>query len=146
MRAILQRVSAANVVVEGETVGAVGRGWLALVGVAPADTSKEVGWMAEKIAHLRCFPDANGKMNLSVLDVGGGVLLVSNFTLHADCQKGRRPSFIGAARPEVAEPLVTELADALRALGLPVATGKFGADMQVTLTNDGPVTLVVDTP
>lgn len=146
MRAILQRVSAAAVAVEGETVGAVGRGWLALVGIASADTPKEVGWMAEKIAHLRCFPDADGKMNLSVLDVGGGVLLVSNFTLDADCQKGRRPSFIGAARPEVAEPLVAELANALRALGLPVATGRFGADMQVTLTNDGPVTLVLDTP
>lgn len=146
MRVILQRVSAAAVVVAGETVGKVERGWLALVGVAPGDTAKEVGWMAEKVAHLRCFPDADGKMNLSVLDIGGGVLLVSNFTLYADCQKGRRPSFTGAARPEVAEPLVVELANALRALGLPVATGRFGADMRVTLTNDGPVTLVVDSP
>jgi D-aminoacyl-tRNA deacylase len=146
MRVILQRVGAAAVVADGETVGAVGRGWLALVGVAPADTAKEVGWMAEKVAHLRCFPDADGKMNRSVLEVGGGVLVVSNFTLHADCQKGRRPSFLGAARPEVAEPLVAALADALRALGLPVATGRFGADMQVALTNDGPVTLVIDSP
>jgi D-aminoacyl-tRNA deacylase len=146
MRVILQRVLEARVAADGQPVGQVGRGWLALVGVAPTDTGQEVAWTAEKVAHLRCFPDPDGKMNLSVLDVGGGVLLVSNFTLYADCQKGRRPSFLGAARPEAAEPLVTDLANALRALGVPVATGRFGADMQVTLTNDGPVTLVIDSP
>lgn len=146
MRAILQRVTAARVAVDGQPVGEIGRGWLVLVGIAPADTSQQVAWTADKIAHLRAFPDAEGKMNLSVLDVGGSVLLVSNFTLHADCQKGRRPSFLGAARPEAAEPLVVGLSDALRALGVPVATGRFGADMQVELTNDGPVTLVIDSP
>ena len=146
MRVILQRVSDARVAVDGRTVADIRRGWLALVGVAPTDTAKDVTWMAEKVAHLRCFPDADGKMNLSVLDIGGGVLLVSNFTLCADCQKGRRPSFLGAGRPEVAEPLVAELANALRALGVSVATGQFGADMQVALTNDGPVTLVIDSP
>ncbi len=146
MRVILQRVADARVAVDGQTVGEIRRGWLALVGVAPTDTAKDVAWTADKIAQLRCFPDADGKMNLSVLDVSGGVLVVSNFTLYADCQKGRRPSFLGAARPEVAEPLVVELADALRALGVPVATGQFGADMRVSLTNDGPVTLVIDSP
>ena len=146
MRVILQRVSDARVAVDGRTVGDIRRGWLALVGVAPTDTAEDASWLAEKVAHLRCFPDADGKMNLSVLDIAGGVLLVSNFTLYADCQKGRRPSFFGAARPEVAEPLVVELADALRALGVPVATGQFRADMQVSLTNDGPVTLVLDSP
>ena len=146
MRVVLQRVSDARVAVDGQTVGEIRRGWLALVGVAPTDTRKDVAWTADKIAQLRCFPDADGKMNLPVLDVGGGVLLVSNFTLYADSQKGRRPSFLGAARPEVAEPLVVELANALRALGVPVDTGQFGADMQVSLTNDGPVTLVIDSP
>jgi D-aminoacyl-tRNA deacylase len=146
MRVILQRVTDARVAVDGQVVGEVGRGWLALVGVAPTDTPREAAWMADKIAQLRCFPDADGKMNLSALDVSGGVLLVSNFTLYADCQKGRRPSFLGAARPEVAEPLVVELANALRGLGVSVATGQFGADMQVSLTNDGPVTLVLDSP
>lgn len=146
MRVILQRVSEARVTADGRVVGEIGRGWLALVGVAPTDTAKDVAWTADKVAQLRCFPDADGKMNLSVLDVGGGVLLVSNFTLYADCQKGRRPSFLGAARPDVAEPLVDELANALRALGVPVATGQFGADMRVSLTNDGPVTLVIDSP
>lgn len=146
MRVILQRVAEARVAVDGWIVGEIGRGWLALVGVAPTDTATEVAWMADKIARLRSFPDADGKMNLSLLDVGGGVLLVSNFTLYADCQKGRRPSFLGAARPDVAEPLVNELANAFRALGVPVATGQFGADMQVSLTNDGPVTLILDSP
>jgi D-tyrosyl-tRNA(Tyr) deacylase len=144
MRVVLQRVSAARVVVDGQTVGEIARGWLALVGVAPTDTAKEIAWMADKIAHLRCFPDADGKMTLGVQDVGGAVLAVSNFTLYADCQKGRRPSFIGAARPEHAEPLYLEFLNHLRALGVPVQTGVFGADMRVELTNDGPVTLVLD--
>lgn len=146
MRVVLQRVSSARVTVGGEVVGRVGRGWLALVGVAPSDTPKEAAWLADKVAGLRCFPDAEGKMNLSVLDVTGGVLVVSQFTLFADCAKGRRPSFIGAARPETAEPLVTAFANGLRALGIPVGEGRFGADMRVELTNDGPVTIIVDTP
>ena len=145
MRVVLQRVSSARVVVAGETVGEVGRGWLALLGVATGDGPAEAAWLAEKVAHLRAFPDADGKMNLSVQDVAGGVLVVSNFTLYADCQKGRRPSFLAAARPEDAEPLVRAYCDALRSLGVPVAEGRFGADMQVELTNDGPVTFVIDT-
>ncbi len=144
MRVVLQRVSAARVVVDGQTVGEIARGWLALVGVSPADTAREISWMADKIAHLRCFPDADGKMNLSVQDVGGAVLSVSNFTLYADCQKGRRPSFVNAARPEQAEPLYLEFLNHLRALGVPVQAGVFGADMRVELTNDGPVTLILD--
>ncbi len=145
MRVILQRVSSARVVVAGEVVGEVGRGWLALLGVAHADTAAEATKLADKVAHLRAFPDAEGKMNRSVQDVGGGVLVVSNFTLYADCRKGRRPSFIAAARPEQAEPLCRAFADALRALGVPVGEGRFGADMQVELVNDGPVTIVLDT-
>jgi D-tyrosyl-tRNA(Tyr) deacylase len=145
MRAVLQRVSSARVVVAGEVVGEVGRGWLVLLGVAHADTPAEVVKLADKVANLRAFPDDDGKMNRSVQDVGGGVLVVSNFTLYADCRKGRRPSFIGAARPEQAEPLCRAFADGLRALGVPVAEGRFGADMQVELVNDGPVTLVLDT-
>lgn len=146
MRAVLQRVSAARVVVGGQTVGEIGRGWLALVGVAPTDTPATADWLADKVAHLRCFPDADDKMNLSVQDVSGGVLAVSNFTLYADAAKGRRPSFTAAARPEQAEPLYLHFVNALRALGVPVQCGIFGADMQVTLTNDGPVTLVLDSP
>jgi D-tyrosyl-tRNA(Tyr) deacylase len=131
-------------VVAEEVVGEVGRGWLVLLGVAPTDSQKDADWLAEKVANLRAFPDADGKMNLSVQDVGGGVLVVSNFTLYADCQKGRRPSFIGAARPEQAEPLCRVFGDALRALGVPVAEGRFGADMTVELANQGPVTFVID--
>lgn len=145
MRVILQRVSSARVLVEREVIGEVAAGWLALVGVAHADTTKEAAWLADKVAGLRAFPDEAGKMNRSVQDIGGGVLIVSNFTLYADCRKGRRPSFIDAARPEVAEPLVTAFVNGLRALGIPVALGRFGADMRVELVNDGPVTLVLDT-
>jgi D-tyrosyl-tRNA(Tyr) deacylase len=145
MRAVLQRVSSARVVIAGETVGEVGRGWLVLLGVAHADTPAEAAKLADKVTNLRAFADADGKMNRSVQDVGGGVLVVSNFTLYADCRKGRRPSFIAAARPEQAEPLCRAFADGLRALGVPVAEGRFGADMQVELVNDGPVTLVLDT-
>ncbi len=144
MRIVLQRVSEARVMVDGATVGAIGRGWLALVGVAPADTIAEAQWLAEKTAYLRCFPDDDGKMNRSVLDVGGSVLAVSQFTLYGDCAKGRRPSFIGAARPEVAEPLYNEFVNGLRAFGIPVECGIFAADMKVHLVNDGPVTMIID--
>lgn len=146
MRAVLQRVSAARVVVDGQTVGEIGRGWLALVGVAPADTPASATWLAEKVAHLRCFPDADGKMNLSVQDVSGAVLAVSNFTLYADAAKGRRPSFVAAARPEQAEPLFGAFVNGLKALGVRTECGVFGADMRVELTNDGPVTLILDAP
>ena len=145
MRAVLQRVSRAAVVIDGETVGAVQRGLLVLLGVAEADTEKEARWLAEKVAGLRVFNDEAGKMNLGVADVNGGVLVVSQFTLYGDASKGRRPSFVAAAPPEVAVPLYEAFVNALRALGLPVATGRFGAMMQVELVNDGPVTLILDT-
>jgi D-tyrosyl-tRNA(Tyr) deacylase len=144
MRAVLQRVRRAKVTVEGETTGEIGAGWLVLLGVAPEDTRKQVEWLADKIANLRAFADDAGKMNRSVLDIGGSVLAVSQFTLYADCRKGRRPSFIGAALPAIAEPLYEAFVVALKALGVPVATGRFAADMQVELVNDGPVTIVLD--
>lgn len=146
MRTILQRTTSARVTIDGETVGEIGVGWLALVGVTTGDTVADAEWLADKVAHLRAFEDEVGKMNKSVLDVNGGVLVVSNFTLYADCLKGRRPSFIAAARPEEAAPLVTAFANGLRAYGIPVAEGRFGADMKVELVNDGPVTLILDSP
>ena len=144
MRAVMQRVSRASVSVDGVVIGEIERGWLALVGVHHSDTLREAGWLAEKIAGLRAFPDDQGKMNRSVQDIQGGILVVSNFTLYGDCQKGRRPSFTSAARPELAEPLIQRFIEELRARGLPVATGRFGADMQVSLINDGPVTLMIE--
>jgi D-tyrosyl-tRNA(Tyr) deacylase len=144
MRAVIQRVKRAKVDVDGETIGTIGAGWLVLLGIAPADTQKQVDWLAEKIANLRAFQDDDGKMNRSVQDVGGGVLAVSQFTLYGDCRKGRRPSFVGAAPPAIAEPLYEAFVVALKMLGVPVATGRFAADMQVELLNDGPVTFVLD--
>src|SRR4051812_40954919 len=144
MRAVVQRVTRASVVVGAETVGAVGRGLLVLLGVAPDDTPDEARWLAEKIVGLRIFPDEADKMNRSVGEVGGGVLVVSQFTLYGDCRKGRRPSFIGAAGPDVAVPRYEAFVDAVRRHGVPVASGRFGADMQVELVNDGPVTLIID--
>ena len=145
MRAVLQRVRRAKVTVGDETTGEIAAGWLVLLGVAPADSRAEVDWLAEKVANLRAFPDADGKMNRSVLEVGGAVLAVSQFTLYGDCRRGRRPGFTGAAPPEVAEPLYEAFVTALKALGVPTATGRFAADMQVELVNDGPVTFVIDT-
>jgi D-tyrosyl-tRNA(Tyr) deacylase len=144
MRAVIQRVSRARVVIDGETVGEVGRGLLVLLGVTHADTAEEAAWLADKVVGLRIFNDADGKMNLSIADVGGGVLVVSQFTLYGDCRKGRRPSFIDAARPELAVPLYEAFVNGIKALGIPAATGRFGAMMQVELVNDGPVTLIVD--
>ena len=144
MRAVVQRVARARVVIDGETVGEIGRGLLVLLGVTHTDTPDAAAWLADKVVGLRIFNDADGKMNLGVADVGGGVLVVSQFTLYGDCQKGRRPSFIDAARPEVAIPLYEAFVNAVRALGVPVATGRFGAMMRVELVNDGPVTLIVD--
>ena len=145
MRAVIQRVRSARVVVGDEVVGAVGPGLLVLLGVAPADTDAEVQWLADKVVGLRIFADDEGKMNRSVADVSGGVLVVSQFTLYGDCRKGRRPSFVGAAPPEVAEPLYEAFLNAVKALGVPTAAGRFGAMMQVELVNDGPVTLILDT-
>jgi D-tyrosyl-tRNA(Tyr) deacylase len=144
MRAVLQRVTQARVVVADETIGAIQRGLLVLLGVARSDTAADVAWLADKVAALRIFNDAQGKMNLSVADVQGAALVVSQFTLYGDCRKGRRPSFIDAAPPEIAIPLYEAFIQALQAQGLPVATGRFGAMMQVELVNDGPVTLILD--
>lgn len=144
MRVVLQRVSAASVTIDGRVAGAIGRGFCLLVGFTHGDTEAEADWMAEKILGLRLFSDAAGKMNLGLEDVGGGVLVVSQFTLYGDASKGRRPSFIDAARPEVAIPLYQRFVDALRARSSEVATGEFGADMQVAIQNDGPVTLILE--
>jgi D-aminoacyl-tRNA deacylase len=145
MRAVVQRVSRAAVVVDGQTVGTIERGLLVLVGLTATDTPADVRWLADKLAGLRIFNDEAGKMNLSVTDVGGSLLVVSQFTLYGDCRKGRRPSFLDAAPPEIAVPLYESFVNALRSLGLPVATGRFGAMMQVELVNEGPVTLILDT-
>jgi D-tyrosyl-tRNA(Tyr) deacylase len=147
MRAVLQRASSGRVLVEGAVVGALAPtpGLVVLLGVGPADGEAEARLMAEKIAGLRIFADAEGKINLSVLDVGGGALVISQFTLFADVRRGRRPGFTGAAPPEVAAPLVERVMEALRALGVPVAGGRFGAHMRVELVNDGPVTIWLDT-
>jgi D-aminoacyl-tRNA deacylase len=145
MRAVLQRVSRAQVAVAGEVIGAIGSGLLVLLGVAPTDTATQAEGLADKVVGLRIFADDAGKMNRSVAEVGGGVLVVSQFTLFGDCRKGRRPSFLGAAGPDLAVPLYEAFVQAVRALGVPVQTGRFGADMQVELVNDGPVTLVLDT-
>jgi D-tyrosyl-tRNA(Tyr) deacylase len=143
MRAVVQRVAAASVVVDGATVGEIDNGLMVLVGVEPDDSIRDADALADKLAGLRIFPDGADKMNRSVLDVGGKVLLVSQFTLLADVRKGRRPSFVGAAAPEAAAPLIEQLADHLRDRGVPVETGSFGDKMQVKLINDGPVTLVI---
>jgi len=144
MRIVLQRVARAKVTVDNRVVGEIGRGLLILLGVAQGDTAAEIEWGANKIAELRIFSDADGKFNLSLEDVGGSVLVVSQFTLLGDAQKGRRPSFIQAAPPEIAEPLYEHFTTALRNRGITVATGQFGAMMDVELVNDGPVTLVLD--
>jgi D-tyrosyl-tRNA(Tyr) deacylase len=144
MRAVVQRATRARVVIDGETVGDIGPGLVVLLGVTHTDTADTATWLADKVVGLRIFNDDDGKMNRSVADVGGGVLVVSQFTLYGDCQKGRRPSFIDAARPELAVPLYEAFVNAVMALGVPVATGRFGAMMQVELVNDGPVTLILD--
>ena len=144
MRVVLQRVSQASVTIDGRVAGAIGRGFCLLVGLTHTDTAAAVDWMAEKVAGLRLFSDAEGKMNLGLDEVGGGVLVISQFTLYGDAAKGRRPSFIDAARPETAIPLYEQFIGALRGRGLEVATGEFGADMQVEIHNDGPVTLILE--
>jgi D-aminoacyl-tRNA deacylase len=144
MRAVAQRVREARVEVGAEVVGAIGPGLLVYLGVAKHDVEGSVLWMAEKLASLRIFEDDSGRFSRSVLDTGGAVLVVSQFTLYADVRKGRRPSFDGAAPPEQAEPLYLQVCEALRGLGLPVATGRFRAAMQVHAIVDGPVTLIVD--
>lgn len=146
MRAVLQRVSRASVSIDGQVVGAIDTGLLVLLGVAPSDTPAQVQWLADKVVNLRLFTDDEGKMNRSLLDVGGAALLVSQFTLYGDTRKGRRPSFTDAAPPTLAIPLYEAFVAAVAAFGVPTATGRFGADMAVELVNDGPVTLIIDTP
>jgi D-tyrosyl-tRNA(Tyr) deacylase len=145
MRAVVQRVSRGSVAIEGQVVGQIGRGLVVLLGVGHGDGETEARLLAEKIANLRIFEDAAGKMNLSLLDIGGEALVVSQFTLYADTRRGRRPGFTDAALPDLAEPLVQRFADHLRAAGIPVATGRFGAMMLVEIHNDGPVTILLDT-
>lgn len=144
MRAVVQRVSRASVTVDGEVAGAIGRGVVILLGVTHGDGPEQADWLANKIAGLRIFEDSAGKLNLSLLDVEGEALVVSQFTLYADARKGRRPSFVQAAQPEVAEPLVLRFADALRQRRIPVEMGVFGAHMLVQIYNDGPVTLILE--
>ena len=144
MRAVIQRVREAKVEVDGNIVGQVGPGLLVYLGVGKGDTEADVQFMAEKLANLRIFSDDAGKMNRSVIDIGGGVLLVSNFTLHGDCRKGRRPGFDGAADPALADGLYEKVAQLIAQQGVPVAKGVFGAHMHVTSVNDGPVTFLLD--
>ena len=141
MRALLQRVSKASVIVEGRTISAIGKGLLILLGVGHGDGEQQAAFLAEKIANLRIFEDEQGKTNLSILDVKGEAIVVSQFTLYADARKGRRPSFTDAALPEVAEPLVDRFIELLRGQGVPTQSGKFGAHMEVEIHNDGPVTI-----
>ena len=145
MRAVLTRVKSASVVIDGETVGSIGKGFLILLGVGPEDTEKESRYLAEKALGLRIFEDENGKMNLGLDSVNGEVLVVSQFTLFGNCRKGRRPSFAGAAGPELGEKLYEQFLSDCAALGYPPQHGRFGADMQVESVNDGPVTLILDT-
>lgn len=146
MRALLQRVKDASVRVDGDVVAEIGRGLLVLLGVAVGDRDDDARWLADKVAALRIFADDEGRMNRSVLDVGGAVLAVSQFTLYADTRKGRRPSFVQAQGGEHAEALYERFVSCLRETGATVQTGRFGADMQVALVNDGPVTIIVDSP
>lgn len=147
MRAVVQRVKRASVSVDGETVGAIGPGLMILLGVTHGDDEEQSRWLANKVAGLRIFEDGAGKMNRSLLDIGGSALVVSQFTLYGDCRKGRRPSFTDAARPEIAEPLCERFVDDLRAAGVgQVEGGVFGAYMQVEIQNDGPITLIVERP
>lgn len=144
MRAVVQCVSRASVTVDGAVVGAIGHGLVVLLGVTHDDGPEQADWLARKVAGLRIFEDHAGKMNLSLLDVEGQALVVSQFTLYGDARKGRRPSFVDAARPEIAEPLVRRFAETLRGQGVPVEMGAFGAHMLVEIHNDGPVTLILE--
>ncbi|MDJ0780612.1 MAG: D-aminoacyl-tRNA deacylase [Desulfosarcinaceae bacterium] len=146
MKAVVQRVARSQVIVAGEIVGAIDAGLMVLLGIARNDTPTHVNWMAEKLIHLRIFEDAAGRMNHSLLEVGGEMLVVSQFTLLGDCRKGRRPSFGAAAPPEMANQRYKEFVAQVARNGISVQTGRFGAAMSVSLTNDGPVTLLVETP
>ena len=144
MRVVIQRVSSGSVTVEGEKISEIGSGLVILLGIGPHDRGERARYLADKIANLRIFEDQNGKMNLSLLDIGGEALIVSQFTLYADTRKGRRPSFTAAAYPDIANPLVEQFTDLFRSLGVPVQTGKFGTHMLVEIQNDGPVTIIME--
>lgn len=144
MRVVVQRSKQASVEVDGQTVGKIEQGLVLLVGIRHEDTEADIKWMADKVANLRIFEDDEGKMNLSLMDIGGQILSVSQFTLYGDCRKGRRPNFMAAARPEQAESMYEQFNSLLREKGIEVQTGQFGAMMDVKLTNWGPVTLVID--
>ena len=144
MRAIVQRVKEAEVAVEGETVGKIGEGLLVYLGIAPGDTEKEIKYLADKITAMRIFEDENGKMNISLKDIGGEILCISQFTLYADCRKGNRPSFIAAAPPGEAEKLYNQFCQYLRDQNISIATGRFAAHMQVKSINNGPVTIPLE--
>jgi D-tyrosyl-tRNA(Tyr) deacylase len=144
VRAVVQRVSSARVKIDGDTVGQIDNGVVVLLGIAPEDANAEATWLAEKVGNLRIFNDAEGKMNLSLLDVGGEALLVSQFTLYGDARKGRRPSFIRAAQGPEAEAVYETVKAAFSGLGITTSTGRFGATMSVELTNEGPVTILLD--
>lgn len=147
MRVVVQRCLEASVSIDGNIVGQIGQGLLILLGIGPTDAEREVQWMCKKLSQLRIFEDEQGKMNKSLLDVRGAVLVVSQFTLYGNCRKGRRPSFAGAGHPSMAEPLVERFCTVLSDMGVEsVESGRFGTDMQVSLINDGPVTLIVESP
>jgi D-tyrosyl-tRNA(Tyr) deacylase len=146
MKAVVQRVSQASVTVEGEIVGQIGPGLVILLGVAEGDAEREARWMADKLVGLRIFEDDDGKMNRSLLDTGGAMLVVSQFTLLGDCRKGKRPSFIGAAAPEIANELYERFVALVGEAGVATATGRFRTEMKVALVNEGPVTILVETP
>lgn len=146
MRVVVQRTKQANVVVNGTTVGEIDHGFMLLVGITHDDTEEDVTFLVDKIVHLRVFEDEDGKMNLSLLDVGGQILSISQFTLYGDCRKGRRPNFMSAAKPDIAENLYNLFNEKLREKGVKVETGKFGEMMDVQLVNHGPVTLIVESP
>lgn len=146
MRVVIQRVTQANVVIEGKVNGEIGNGMMILVGIEEADGDEDIAWLTKKIVNLRIFDDEKGVMNLSILDKGGDILLISQFTLHAMIAKGNRPSYIKAAKPDISIPIYEKFITSIEnALGKKIATGIFGADMKVTLTNDGPVTIIIDT-
>ncbi len=144
MRAVIQRSLQASVTVEHTLIGSIDSGLVVFLGIQEQDNEQTIRWMADKIIHLRIFEDDNGKMNKSLAETGGEMLIVSQFTLYGDCRKGRRPGYSGAARPEIAEPIYEKFIHHVKTQGVPVATGRFQASMQVQLTNDGPVTLLID--
>jgi len=145
MRAVLSRVSRATITINGKQGGSIGKGFVVLLGIGPEDTQADVVYLAKKCAEMRIFEDENEKMNLSLADVGGGMMIVSNFTLYGECAKGRRPDFFGAAKPATAIPLYNAFLDEIRKYNIEPVTGEFGADMQVDHVNDGPVTLILET-